>query len=109
MILTPMVIAQSCSVPNHDVTVLQAVKPEYPDSARDLQLGPATVLVQVVVDTNGNVERAQITQSSHNMAIDRAALRAARASQYEPRVIDCNAVEGTYVFRADFAAPTPTP
>lgn len=76
----------------------QAVTPAYPDSARDLGLGPVVVYVQVTVNPDGTIARAVITQSSNNSAIDQAALRAARTSTYSPKLVGCNAVTGTNVF-----------
>ncbi len=36
------------------------------------------------------------------MAIDQAALRAARESTYSPKLVDCSPTTGDYLFRADF-------
>jgi hypothetical protein len=36
------------------------------------------------------------------MAIDQAALRAARESNYSPKLVDCQPTQGDYLFRADF-------
>ena len=103
MILTPMVVADTpCSIPDKDVTVAQAAIPGYPDSARDLGMGPVVVYVQVTVNPDGSLTHAVITQSSNNSAIDQAALRAARASIYSPKIVGCQAMTGTFIFRADF-------
>jgi TonB family protein len=98
VILTPMTIADTpCNVPDKDVTVAQAATPAYPDSAKDLGLGPVTVYVQVTVNPDGSVDHAVIMQSSNNMAIDQAALRAARASSYSPKIVGCSASTGSIV------------
>jgi TonB family protein len=103
LILTPMVIADSpCNIPDKEVTVAQAATPGYPDSARDLGMGPVVVYVQVTVNPDGTIARAVIAQSSNNSAIDQAALRAVRQSLYSPRIVNCNAVTGIFIFRADF-------
>jgi len=94
MILTPMVIADSpCSIPDKEVTVAQAATVGYPDSARDLGLGPVVVYVQVTVNPDGSLTHAVISRSSNNSAIDQAALRAVRQSLYSPRIVNCNAIE----------------
>jgi TonB family protein len=107
LILTPMVIADTpCGIPDKDVTVAKEVTPAYPDSAKDLGLGFVVVLVDVTVEPDGSVERAIITQSSHNMAIDVAALKAARQSTYSPKIVGCQAITSTFIFRARMAPRT---
>lgn len=103
MILTQMVIADSptCAIANAEVTVTQAATPGYPDSAKDLGLGRMTVLVLVTVNADGSLVDARIQQSSHNAALDQAALRAARDSDYAPKIVNCQAATGTYILRAD--------
>jgi TonB family protein len=83
--------------------VIDPMSPSYPDSARDLGLGTVSVFVQVTIDAQGRLVDARIYGSSNNAAIDEAALRAARASRYSPRIVNCVPVEGTYLFHADFA------
>lgn len=95
MILTPMAIADTpCSIPDKEVTLAQAATPAYPASAADLGIGPVTIYVQVAVNPDGSVDHAFIVRSSNNMALDQAALRAARASTYSPKLVGCNAVAG---------------
>jgi outer membrane biosynthesis protein TonB len=36
------------------------------------------------------------------MAIDQAALRAARQSQYSPKIVNCQPTTGSYIFNAQF-------
>jgi TonB family protein len=92
----------ACPNPNVEATVTNPVQPDYPESARDLGLGAVTVEVEVTVGPSGNLVNAKIYKSSSNMAIDQAALRAARQSNYAPKLIDCSPTEGDYLFRADF-------
>jgi TonB family protein len=92
----------SCANPNVDATVTNAVQPDYPDSARDLGLGAVTVEVEVTVGLTGNLVSATVYKSSSNMAIDQAALRAARESTYAPKMVDCQPTQGDYLFTADF-------
>jgi TonB family protein len=54
------------------------------------------------VGPSGNLVGTKIYKSSNNMAIDQAALRAARQSTYSPKLVNCQPVEGDYLFRADF-------
>jgi TonB family protein len=84
--------APACANPNADAQVVDAVTPDYPDSARDLNLGAVTVLVEVALGTQGQVLDAKVAQSSNNLAIDNAALRSARTSTYAPKIADCSPV-----------------
>ena len=93
----------SCANPNVEATVTNPVQPEYPESAKEIGLGAVTVTGR----GHGRTERAisigaKIYKSSSNMAIDQAALRAARESTYSPKLIDCAPSQGDYLFRADF-------
>jgi TonB family protein len=85
-----------------EATVTNPVQPDYPESARDLGLGAVTVEVEVTVGPSGNLVNANVYKSSSNMAIDQAALRAARQSTYSPKLVDCSPTTGNYLFRADF-------
>jgi TonB family protein len=96
--------APACANPNAEAHVIDTVAPEYPDSARDLQLGDVTVMVEVTLGLQGQVIDAKVTQSSNDAAIDQAALRSARESTYAPKIVGCSPVSGSYLFRADFSA-----
>lgn len=92
----------SCATPYQDATATQTVTPDYPDSAREMGLGEVQVAVQVTIGPSGNLMDAKIAQSSNNMAIDQAALSAARSSTYAPKIVNCQPVVGTYLFRVTF-------
>lgn len=66
----------ACANPNVDATVTNPVQPDYPESAKDIGIGPVTVQVEVTVGPSGNLISAKIYKSANNMAIDQAALRA---------------------------------
>lgn len=99
-----IVMASPTPAPACDRNALpvRALPPDYPDSARKLNLGNVYVDVLVHVSATGAVTSAQVTRSSGNPAIDGAATDAARKSTYSPKVVKCQAVPGTYLFRADF-------
>lgn len=92
----------NCSTPNVDAEVLTPVTPEYPIVAKESGLRGITVLVRVIVAASGAFTEGAILQSSANMALDRASLEAARASTYLPKIANCVAVPGTYIFRVDY-------
>jgi TonB family protein len=92
----------SCTRPDTPVTLLQAESPDLPAAARDLGPGPIKVQVLVTVDASGNVVKTGISKSSTNFAVDQAAVRAARKSKYAPKLVNCQPVQGDYLFEASF-------
>lgn len=82
--------------------MVNGVTPEYPEAAREANLGPVTVIVRITLSASASVLAADVLQSSGNSSIDRAALSAARQSSYSPKIENCSPVEGTYSFRANF-------
>ncbi len=62
---------------------MDVVEPEYPEIARELH-SQGTVIVQVTVDETGKVIDAVVVQSDVIEALEQAALKAARASQFKP-------------------------
>ncbi len=93
---------RACSTPNVEATVTNAVQPFYPYSAREMNLVPVTVEVEVevAVGPTGKLSRASIYKGSNNMAVDQAALLAARESSYSPKFVNCRPTQGNYLFRA---------
>jgi protein TonB len=92
----------ACKTPYQDATVVNQVTPEYPDSARDLGLGEVQAAVEVTIGPTGNLVDAKIAQSANNMAMDQAALSAAKQSTYAPKIVNCQPVQGDYLFRVTF-------
>jgi TonB family protein len=93
---------QPACPPDRQATVTNAMSPDYPDSARDLGLGPVTVVVDVTVSPIGNIAGLNLAQSSGNPAIDVASMIAALKSTYQARIVACKGVTGHYLFRAEF-------
>jgi TonB family protein len=96
----------ACDQPNREASVIKLATPQYPDSARDLGLGPVTIPVRVTVDPDGHVEHGQILQATNNRALDLAAIRVAKTSTYAPKLIGCTAVESDLVLQIRFV-PAP--
>jgi len=93
----------TCAAPFADVLTTRAIEPDYPQSAiRERATG--SVQVKVTVDATGSVLTATIYKSSRNVALDSAAVAAARASSYAPARVRCEPVGGSYLFRADFTS-----
>jgi periplasmic protein TonB len=100
--LPPGTPKPACKTPYQDATVVQQAQPEYPDSAREQGLGEVQVAVKVTIGPSGSLENATISQSAGNMALDQAALAAARQSTYAPKIVNCEPVTGDYLFRVTF-------
>ncbi len=92
----------ACADPYREATMTNGVSPEYPESAKEQGLGPVTVIVKITLSPAASVESASVLQSSGNMAVDQAAIIAARQSSYAPKLMNCQPAEGTYSFRANF-------
>jgi protein TonB len=92
----------ACKTPYQDATVVQQAQPEYPDQAREQGLGEVQVAVRVTIGPSGSLVNAAIAQSAGNMALDQAALAAARQSTYAPKIVNCEPVTGDYLFRVTF-------
>jgi TonB family protein len=113
MILTSMVIADTpspsqtprCARPNQEAQIVNPMSPDLPDSVKT----PVTVLVFVTVGWDGNLVEEHLQRSSGNVAADQAALRAARQSQYAPKLVNCEPITGAIIFHAVFYPPGPSP
>ncbi|HEY1654929.1 MAG TPA: M56 family metallopeptidase [Candidatus Tumulicola sp.] len=92
-------VAASCAKPNVDARVTFAAEPNPP---RGIKVKASATAV-VTIARDGSVVRASISKSRGNAQIDRAVLDAAQRSKYAPKVVDCQAVQGTYLFFAEFA------
>jgi TonB family protein len=93
------VAAAACAKPNVDALVTKPAEPQMPPG---LKAG-GSVIVAVTIAPNGSVTGLSLRKSSGNAQIDRSVLDAARHSKYSPKLVDCKAVAGSYLFRADFA------
>jgi TonB family protein len=102
LFVTAPLVAQACRNPYQDATVIRPAPPVYPDSARELGLGIVSAKVIVTLSPTGSVIGIKIAQSTGNMALDHAALVAARQSTYSPKIVNCEPVAGDYMFRVTF-------
>jgi len=91
----------ACAVPNAPAVATTKVTPDMPEIAR--QMGASgTAQVKVSLDANGNVTSATIATSTHNSALDRAAVQAAQQSKYSPEVDNCVKTAGSYLYVVTF-------
>jgi TonB family protein len=61
--------------------------------------------IKVTVSPNGSVTKAVVAHSSGDPAINKAAIDAATASTFSPKMVNCKPVAGTYLFRVTVHAP----
>lgn len=91
----------ACAVPNAQAVATQKVTPDMPEIAR--QMGASgTAQVKVTLDANGNVTAATISTSTHNSALDKAAIQAAQQSKYKPDIVNCVPTAGSYLYVVTF-------
>lgn len=92
----------ACKTPYQDATVVSQAQAEYPDAARELNLGEVQVYVTVTVGPTGSLLDAKVTRSANNMELDQAALAAAKQSTYSPKIVNCQPTTGSYNFIVTF-------
>jgi TonB family protein len=66
-------------------------------------LPAGSVTVKVSVSPTGNVTAATVATSSGIAILDRAAVKAAKESGYEPAMRNCKPVAGMYLFKLSTA------
>ncbi|MBV9269596.1 MAG: energy transducer TonB [Candidatus Eremiobacteraeota bacterium] len=93
--------ASNCSDPNVDADGLNMVTPDFPNGGGEIG-GVVVVKALVNLDALGKLTKVTLQQSSANPFIDNATLQAARFSTYLPKIQNCIAVPGTYLFTATF-------
>jgi TonB family protein len=96
-----------CDKPFRSVTMSSAVAPALPSGLNIPK--PVAVLVDVLVGQDGSLRGATIAMSSGIAAVDQAVVRAALASTYAPKLVNCEPTQGDFLYRADFNATAPAP
>lgn len=85
---------------------VQTPAPEYPDQAY-AQGHQGKVLVKLRIGADGNVEAAEVQESSKSGPLDAAALTAVRSWKFSPFIDDAGkAIAGDAVLPVDFAKDT---
>ena len=102
LLLALQTAAPTAPACNRDATVLRQIPPDYPQAARELGLGQRTVGIRVYVTPQGTVAALRVLNSSGNNFLDQAALGAAAQSTFSPRVKNCKATFGLYLFKVTF-------
>jgi TonB family protein len=112
VIIDHFCVPPRCQVPTptpipctREATITYAEPTDYPSAALRRNTGPQTALVYVTIGQDGKPLRESIYSGTGTPELDREALRAAQASKYTPKYVNCRAVTGTYIFRAEFSPP----
>lgn len=109
--VTLLAANQACAVANRDARVVHAAPPALPSNvapfpgSTPMKLHvsrPVTVEVLATISAQGSLKEAHIVETSHDVAIDQAALGAARQSIYAAKVVNCKPATGQYLFRVTF-------
>ena len=92
----------ACANPNSPAQIKgSAVEPEYPDVARE-QGAVGTAQIKVTLGVTGAVTDVSVSKSAGNAALDKAAMDAAKSTQYIAETVNCVPTAGSYLFQADF-------
>jgi protein TonB len=92
----------ACANPNAPAAIKGSpVEPEYPDIARE-QGAVGTALIKVTLSAEGAVTDVSVNKSAGNAALDKAAMDAAKSTQYVAETTNCVPTAGSYLFQADF-------
>ena len=92
------VATAACAKPNVDALITEPAEPQIP---RGVKAG-GSVILAVTIAPHGSVTHVSLQKSSGNAQIDRSVTEAALHSKYSPKLVDCRAVVGSYLFRANF-------
>src|SRR5579862_7579022 len=88
-----------CSAPYVPASVTNEMPAESPEEANG---ATGQARVKVDLSATGAVLGVSIYTSTGNLLLDRAAMRAAKASSYRAETRDCEPVSGSYLFNVDF-------
>lgn len=90
----------ACATPHREATVKELVPPQWPRGYYTAQ--PVEVVLQLTIGEDGSITAGHVTQSSGVAAYDAAAAQSAEESRFEPKLVDCKATVGTYLFKVTF-------
>ena len=91
--------APMCAAPNRPAIATYEAPARFPDGLRH----GGTTKIRVTIDATGKALRETVLESSGYAALDRAALKAAKRSEYSPRLAGCKPVAGNYLFVVTFS------
>lgn len=90
------------SCPTVLVQLVKVVQPNLPEDVAESAAPPFEVDIVVTVGPDGSVIRTRLWKPTPYLSAVGAATQAARESKYKPKMENCKATTGDYLFRADF-------
>ena len=94
---------QACNQPDVSAATAYAAPAALPEIATALNVN-GTTYVRVDLDAGGGVRETSVWRSSGVPLLDRAAVKAAQESRFQPEIRNCAPVAGTYLFVVEFPA-----
>lgn len=91
----------NCAQPFRFASVKTPVPPDYPEDAA-LHGAHGTTQVLVTINADGSLADATLFQSSGEIVLDEATLKAARETAYQSAAAYCQPVPGSYLFKSTF-------
>jgi periplasmic protein TonB len=93
-----------CAQANAEAAIVATPAP--PDIAAEARTSGTSgvAVVNVQLDTNGQVTGASITRSTGNSSLDLVAVAMARDARYSPALHDCKPIASAYAFSVRFVA-----
>ena len=89
------------TIADQEARILKQTTPDYPASSlRKHESG--TVLIQVIIDANGEVKDTSVKQSSNYRSLDRAARKAVAKWKFSPRILNGQAVESELLIPIEY-------
>jgi TonB family protein len=97
----PAIERTDCAQPFADAVMDKQVQPEYPFYTA---MPPGVSEIAVTILPSGAVGNATVFKSSGIVAFDIAAVQAAEASTYKPKIAYCRPTVGLYLFKVTYSA-----
>ncbi len=91
----------NCAEPFRSAGVKTVVGPDYPEDAA-LHGAHGTTQVLLRINPDGSLAEASLFQSSGEIVLDEATLKAARETTYQSAVAYCQPIPGSYLFISTF-------
>jgi TonB family protein len=98
----PFITPDNCTNRYVEADLTRVVSPAErlnPFTAKDADV---TVLIRINLQPDGELDSAVMQHSSGNVALDKAALTAAKQARFSPKKVNCIPFAGSYLFRAEF-------
>ncbi len=100
---TPTPVSSATSCPTSEVEWTHSFRPGTEAGKSFDTVGTVSSAALVTVNPDGSVKSVVLKESSHYGDVDAYTISEATNGIYKPKTINCQPVEGTYLFRITFA------